>query len=198
MCARIHGSLLFIIFFFCIHVTGLLKYIQRFIPFVSTTLRTAVTALKGNFGLYVLEFGLLILFYIYVIVWYFSLTSLLVFVEIKTVKKCENNYQYHSQEECISDENDKNGWIAIVVLYVLFLFWTQQVVQNIIHTTTSVSSHDRRYHVIVGSLKSYKNTWHRHTVTNRMIDFSPTLFSLGCGRDLVVWSRRSGTKMLLR
>eukprot|EP00977_Amphora_coffeiformis_P022526 scaffold10926_cov163-Amphora_coffeaeformis.AAC.11 len=114
---------------------------RRYIPFATTTLKTALTALRGHLALYLLEFGLTLVLYAYTALWLFVFGGVYAHDHLKGQAPCQ---QVHANDDAVdynaSDMCDTNPIsMPVVFLFFVCLYWTQQVVQNLMHTTTSVS-----------------------------------------------------------
>lgn len=113
------------------------KCFQRFIPFAASTLRTALTAIRGQgLGLYALEIALLLGLYAYTAVWLIAVGGVYAHGLQQTGPSC-----YQDDNGSGNDDMCDNVPINLPVAFFLLLslYWTQQVVQNLVHTTTSVS-----------------------------------------------------------
>ena len=117
------------------------KCLERFIPFAATTLRTALTAIRGHFGLYIVEFGLLLVLYAYTALWLFAFLGVAHHDDKKGKAPCSQVYPDNPDMQYSNEMCDTNPIsLPAVFLFVICLHWTQQVVQNVVHTTTSVST----------------------------------------------------------
>jgi hypothetical protein len=116
----------------------LYKCFARFIPFASTTLKTALTAIRGHFGLYLIEYALMLVLYAYTVLWFFAFAGVVYHHKEQGQVPCQQKYpddpQYTSAEEMCDNAPVS---LPVVGLFLLCLFWTQQVVQNIVHVTTA-------------------------------------------------------------
>jgi hypothetical protein len=116
----------------------LYKCYARFIPFASTTLKTALTAIRGHFGLYLIEYALLLVLYAYTVLWFFAFAGVVYHDNEQGQVPCQQKYpddpQYTSAYEMCDNAPLS---LPVVGLFLLCLFWTQQVVQNIVHVTTA-------------------------------------------------------------
>jgi hypothetical protein len=116
----------------------LYKCYERFIPFASTTLKTALTAIRGHFGLYLIEYALLLILYAYTVLWFFAFAGVIYHDQEQGQVPCQEKYpgdpQYTSAYEMCDNAPVS---LPMVGAFLLCLFWTQQVVQNIVHVTTA-------------------------------------------------------------
>ena len=114
---------------------------RRYIPYAATTLKTALTALQGHLALYLLEFGLTVILYAYVALWLFAFGGVYQHDHLKGQAPCQqlhvNDDEAHYNASDMCDTNPMS--LPVVFLFLVCLYWTQQVVQNLMHTTTSVS-----------------------------------------------------------
>lgn len=116
------------------------KCLERFIPFAATTLRVALTAIRGHFGLYFLEIGLMLVLYAYTALWLFAFAGVVYNDHEKGQAPCSQVYPDNADMQNSNEMCDTNPIsLPVVFLFLLCLYWTQQVVQNLVHTTTSVS-----------------------------------------------------------
>ncbi len=98
--------------------------VRRRIPFAAANLKLGTKVIQGNLGVFLLSLASGIIMFGW---WGTWVVSLLGVTGAKKVCHEEGN-------EMCSIELSQSGWIFP---WVLFLFWTQQVVKNVIHTTTA-------------------------------------------------------------
>ena len=112
---------------------------QRYIPFAASTLQAALEAIRLNKGLYVVSFIGLVSSFATSMVYLFTLTGIYIDADKKGEVLCKNLYpddetfQDDYQSMCLKDPPNYAG---LVILLLLF-FWTQQVLQNVVHCTTA-------------------------------------------------------------
>ena len=113
------------------------KCYARFIPFAASTLQTALTALRGHqaTGVYALQLTLWIVLYLYTAVWCLAVGGLYV---QSAAQACRDNHADDNNNDDACDDVPMN--LPAVFGLLLSLYWTQQVIQNLVHTTTSVRS----------------------------------------------------------
>jgi hypothetical protein len=112
---------------------------RRFVPFAASTLRTALSAIRYHQGLYLLSFGGLILSFIVSTVFFISFAGIFASadqwgeVPCKDLYNDVNNDMFDDNEMCLKDPPNTFA----ILLLILSLFWTQQVIQNVLHCTTA-------------------------------------------------------------
>lgn len=94
--------------------------VRRRIPFAAANLAAGVSAIKQNAGITLVAFLLSFLLLAWMTLWTTSLVGVMNIQEV-----CDDN------NECVV-QAQTGGW---AVPWVFFLFWTQQVFKNVIHTT---------------------------------------------------------------
>ena len=101
--------------------------VRNRIPFAAANLDAGTSAIKANFGVTFIVLFLSGVMLGWMVLWMISLIGV---VHIELICDDGNN---HSDNYC-SIEAKQPGWI---VPWVFFLFWTQQVFKNIIHTSVA-------------------------------------------------------------
>jgi len=112
-------------------------YYKQFMPFAAANLKTAMTAIRSNSGLYILAVFFVLLMYAWTAVWSFAVAGILYKDSQKEKVKCsdlglDDDQLYPEGSMC---EQGPNGFQVFLLL--LCFYWTQQVIQNTLHVTTA-------------------------------------------------------------
>lgn len=106
---------------------------KRFIPFAASTLKTALVAIRMNLGIYFLAFAFLFLVYIWFAVWLLAIVGVFVHASAQEKVPCSDTGYGDTQGQMC--EQAPNGFV--IFLLILSFYWTQQVIQNVLHCTTA-------------------------------------------------------------
>ncbi|KAL7568827.1 hypothetical protein ACA910_007240 [Epithemia clementina (nom. ined.)] len=108
---------------------------KRFMPFAAVNLKVALTAVRANMGLFFLSGGTLVSLWAWSFLWLFAVGGVIYHDKQKPQVPCSQEY---------GDDYNSNGGMcdqqpsaAALVALLLCLYWTQQVIQNTLHTTTA-------------------------------------------------------------
>ena len=102
--------------------------VRNRIPFAAANLNAALSSIKANAGVTLIVILLGGCMFGWMILWTISLFGV---IDVQVVCDDENNGLDNNQ---CSVEVQQGGWI---LPWVFFLFWTQQVFKNLIHTTVA-------------------------------------------------------------
>lgn len=94
--------------------------IAKRIPFAAANLSTGLRAVKSNFGVVLLTYFMVFLSWVYTLYWIMALIG-----------------AYDDTADCGEEECRSGPDIGLLFLMLLFLFWTQQFIQNSIHVTVA-------------------------------------------------------------
>ena len=112
----------------------------RFIPFAASTLQTALIAIAGHgAALYAVEMVLTTVLYAYTALWLLAFGGVVTTNSQKEPHECRTTNTNADYNEQYNDACDPISMPALM-LFLVSLYWTQQVVQNLLHTTTAVSN----------------------------------------------------------
>lgn len=108
------------------------------IPFATSTLQTALAALQVNPGLLLVSLGSLVVAFGWSGIWIMTISGIVAVADAKGKTLCLELYPtatdvYTSTDMC---DTDPPNVLAITFL-ILSLYWTHQVITNIMHCTTS-------------------------------------------------------------
>jgi hypothetical protein len=112
------------------------------IPFAAANLTTAMAAIRANFGIAIVSFVSLLNTMIFSLIWAIAVVGLLVTMNHKTKQHCSDGNADGSTTDDDDDRNcskqqDNNGEFWIFCFFLLSLYWTIQVIQNVLHTTVA-------------------------------------------------------------
>ncbi len=99
--------------------------VRNRIPFAAANLSAAISSIKANGGVILLVILLGALMFGWIILWTISLFGV---IDVQVL--CDEN----DVDNNCSVEVQQGGWI---LPWIFFLFWTQQVFKNLIHTTVA-------------------------------------------------------------
>lgn len=108
---------------------------KRFMPFAAVNLKAALTAVRSNTGLFFLSVASIFATYGWMILWSIALASIVYHDQQKDQVPCSEQYDYDGSDHSGMCDQQPNA-VAITML-VLCFYWTQQVIQNTVHTTTA-------------------------------------------------------------
>ena len=103
---------------------------KRFMPFAAVNLKVALTAVRANIGLFFLSIGALFTIYAWSFMWMIAFAGVVYHDQQKPQVPCSDA----NGEDSMCDQQPST--VAVVFL-LLCLYWTQQVIQNTLHTTTA-------------------------------------------------------------
>jgi len=108
---------------------------QRFMPFAAINLKTALTAVRANMGLFFLSVGALFAIYAWSIMWAIAMGGIMYHDQQKEQVPCSQKYN----DDYVSHDGmcDQQPNAIAITMLVLCFYWTQQVIQNTVHTTTA-------------------------------------------------------------
>mmetsp|Transcript_15807 Transcript_15807/g.23129 ORF Transcript_15807/g.23129 Transcript_15807/m.23129 type:complete len:529 (+) Transcript_15807:108-1694(+) len=107
--------------------------VKKRIPFAAANLNAGVSAIKVNMGVVLISLCSGLILFVWMILWSTSLVGITGAKQVCTDKDADDNLYYGQKDQCSLDV-PHSGW---VFPWVFFLFWTQQVVSNVIHTTVA-------------------------------------------------------------
>mmetsp|Transcript_1456 Transcript_1456/g.1998 ORF Transcript_1456/g.1998 Transcript_1456/m.1998 type:complete len:567 (+) Transcript_1456:103-1803(+) len=120
-------SIISICYYFCY---------KRFMPFAAVNLQAALSAVRANMGLFFLSVGALFVIYAWTILWVIAMGGILYHDQQKEQVPCSQYYDDDTVDHPTGMCDQQPNAIAITML-VLCFYWTQQVIQNTVHTTTA-------------------------------------------------------------
>ena len=108
--------------------------VWRRVPFAAANLTTAMAAIRANYGITVVSFASLIKTMVFTLLWAIAMMGLFISIDHSCKGGSEENSQTDDDEDC-SDGNSYALWIFC--LFLLSLYWTLQVIQNLLRTTVA-------------------------------------------------------------
>jgi hypothetical protein len=112
---------------------------SRFIPFAASTMKAALAVLRYRQGLYLAAFMGTVISFLCTGMFLVAFSGIVVTAKAKGTVSCQELYDdpngaiYESDEMCLKSPPSP----FFLSLLFLALFWTQQVIQNVIHCTTA-------------------------------------------------------------
>eukprot|EP00551_Chaetoceros_affinis_P003849 CAMPEP_0203633670 /NCGR_PEP_ID=MMETSP0088-20131115/764_1 /ASSEMBLY_ACC=CAM_ASM_001087 /TAXON_ID=426623 /ORGANISM="Chaetoceros affinis, Strain CCMP159" /LENGTH=499 /DNA_ID=CAMNT_0050487063 /DNA_START=19 /DNA_END=1518 /DNA_ORIENTATION=- len=101
--------------------------VRNRIPFAAANLSAGVSSIKSNCGITLVSILFGVVLFAWIILWSISLVGVMDMKEV-----CDENGG-GDESDCILQVQN-SGWS---VLWLLLLFWTQQVFKNVVHTTVA-------------------------------------------------------------
>ncbi len=95
------------------------------VPFAAANLSAGVSSIRSNGGVKLISFLLGVVMFIWMILWTISLVGVMNFRKVCDDKNDTDNCFPQAQTPYLS------------ILWVIFLFWTQQVFKNVMHTSVA-------------------------------------------------------------
>ena len=111
------------------------------VPFAAANLTTAMAAVRANYGITVVSFASLIKTMVFTLLWFIAMVGIFVTMDHSCTGSSDENGKTNDDDGC----SDGNPWaLWIFCLFLLSLYWTIQVIQNLLRTTVAgvVSSLD--------------------------------------------------------
>lgn len=113
-------------------------FYKKHIAFAAANLQSALTALRLNAATYGLAFLFSFVSFISTIVWFAAILGVYGKAASEGTVPCKDLYdddEFQFAEGQLCDKNPPN---SILIIFLLFgFYWTQQVVQNVLHVTTA-------------------------------------------------------------
>ncbi len=127
-------TFLFLLFFSGVNLWYLFS-VQRFIPFASTNLKLATNAISTNFGIYFIAFAAGLIGILWMGFWTYTATGLGIFSDVQIAVSqtaAESNYYDYYGPGLTDAILGLKGFALLLSLY-----WTINVLANIVQTTTA-------------------------------------------------------------
>jgi len=102
------------------------------VPFATANLKIALAAIKDNHGLWILAYVVTVKSYVWIFLWCSAVLEMVVFSP-GWVYDCVDGSSSSSSSDDVCSISTRGKFIALGML--LSLFWTNEVVKNIFHTT---------------------------------------------------------------
>jgi hypothetical protein len=109
------------------------KHVWHRIPFAASNLATAVTAVKANLGLLLVAYGIVFLTIGWTLVWFLALGHAYINGYFTECDDVADNAPAGQAPEC----HISTGGHYFLFFFLLSLYWTSQVLKNILHTTVA-------------------------------------------------------------
>ena len=125
----------FIYGFFTICLVWYTRSVQSRIPYAASNLKCAVTVLKTNLGLGFIALGSMMVLMVYYFSWVCTF-----FTTIVMIAMMESDVTTESSDATPEDSSSSDltaVWVILAHLLILSLYWTQQVMKNVVRVTVS-------------------------------------------------------------